>query len=449
MQLQVPQGAVLYTGKTDLSNYYHHIGLPVWMQPYFALPPLSPSELLECGLPVGSKAPYPMCATLPMGFSHAVYLAQSCHQHVVYGSGALDPMDSLLCLTTPLVSETRATHGIVIDDFFLFSLDREVANQRILAVLAAYRAAGFVVKESKVVMPTSDRVKVIGFDVDGQSSAVSLPSDSQLALVQSTLSVLRATTVSGSVLSQLIGRWTWVLMLRRPALAVLQHVYRYCRVAWRRQFTLWPSVRRELCMLLSLLPLLEARLDAPFFSRAVASDASELAAGVVAVPIADQFRSQLWRLCSNRHLAVKQVSARIAPLSDFALQPDLAAALDFEVAYDSIQSAAWRTLVSKPWSAPEHINALELRAALLAVHWVLSFPSSLCSRVFLLLDSTVSFFSLWKGRSSSPALLLILRKVSSLLLAGGVTLQPGWVSSAVNPADAPSRALPAPIAPRQ
>ena len=56
---------------------------------------------------------------------------------------------------------------------------------------------------------------------------------------------------------------------------------RYCRVAQRRQFTLWPSVRRELSMLLSLLPLLEAHLHAPFFHRAIASDASELAAGVV------------------------------------------------------------------------------------------------------------------------------------------------------------------------
>jgi len=62
--------------------------------------------------------------------------------------------------------------------------------------------------------------------------------------------------------------------------------------------------------------------------------------------------------------------------------------------------------------------------------------------VFLLLDSTVAFFSLWKGRSSSPGLLLVLRKISALLLAGGLSLQPGWVPSAVNPADAPSRLQP-------
>jgi hypothetical protein len=443
VQLHVPKGRTMYTGKTDLSNYYHHIGLPSWMRPYFALPPLSPAELLVCGLSPDADTPYPMCVTLPMGFSHAVYLAQSCHQHVVYSSGALAPDDSLLCLTSPSVSEGRALHGIVIDDFFLFSLSQAVADRHILAVLAAYRAAGFVVKQSKVVMPTPCPVKVIGFDINGSDSTICLPPESQLSLAESTLAVLRAGTVPGAVLSRLIGRWTWVLMLRRPALAVLQHAYRYCRVAWSRPFTLWPSVRRELCMLLSLLPLLEARLDMPFFARAISSDASELAGGVVATVLTAQLHAQLWPLCSNRHLAVQQSQLNANHPPALPLQPDLTSAFTrFDAFYASVESAPWRTIVSTPWSNPEHINPLELRAALLAVHWALSFPSSLCSRVFLLLDSTVAFFTLWKGRSSSPALLLILRKMSALLLAGGLSLQPGWVPSAVNPADAPSRLAP-------
>ena len=161
----------------------------------------------------------------------------------------------------------------------------------------------------------------------------------------------------------------------------------------------------------------------------------------------------MWPLCSNRHLAVHQaqVNALRARLGDddaarsravelLGLStPDVASFDDF---YATVGSTTWRTIVSTPWSGLEHINVLELRAALLAVHWVLSYPTSLSSRVFLLLDSTVAFFSLWKGRSSSPALLLVLRKISALLLAGGLSLLPGWVPSAVNPADAPSRLQP-------
>ena len=113
----------------------------------------------------------------------------------------------------------------------------------------------------------------------------------------------------------------------------------------------------------------------------------------------------------------------------------------FENYYSAIAAAPWRTIVSKAWSDVEHVNTLEVRAALLAVHHALSYPSSLSSRVFLLVDSTVAFFTLWKGRSSSPALLLPLRMVSAALLASGMVLLPGWLPSEDNPADAPSRLL--------
>ena len=83
------------------------------------------------------------------------------------------------------------------------------------------------------------------------------------------------------------------MMLGHSSLAVLQHCCRYCRQAQHRRFTLWPTVRRELCMLLSLLPLLQADLRAPFFHRAIASDASELAGGVVSTPLTPALSNQL------------------------------------------------------------------------------------------------------------------------------------------------------------
>jgi hypothetical protein len=449
VQMCVPVGATMFVGKTDLSDYYHHLGVPKWMQPYLSLPPLTPSELARCGLPPG--AAFPMCLTLPMGFSHAVFLAQMAHEHVVYSHAALQREHSLLRLASPAVPQDHAIHGIVIDDFFLFSLDRKVAEAAVLRVLSAYRAAGFVVKESKVVMPTSATVKVIGFDIDGAHSTIQLPAQSQLSLVRDTLAVMRAPTVTGAALSHIVGRWTWVMMLRRCTLSVLQHVYRYCRVAQHRRFTLWRSVRRELEMLLSLLPLLRARVDAPFFHRAVASDASELAAGVVSTALTPALSADLWPLCSARHHAVHQAKSNALRASAHSavaharavglLGLSVAEIARFDAFYSTVGASTWRTLVSAPWAGPEHINVLELRAALLAVHWAISYPSALSSRVFLLLDSTVAFFSLWKGRSSSPALLLILRKISALLLAGGLSLLPGWVPSAINPADAPSRLL--------
>jgi hypothetical protein len=136
-----------------------------------------------------------------MGFSHAVFIAQCAHESILYRYGALRKEDSLLLLLSSEVTHTQVIHGIVIDDFFLFCLSRRLALETIERVLEAYRLAGFVVKQSKVVMPTSEPVKIIGFDIDGARATICLPAGSQLTLMQSTLAVLRLTTVTGSMLS--------------------------------------------------------------------------------------------------------------------------------------------------------------------------------------------------------------------------------------------------------
>lgn len=444
VQLRVPRGRRMYVGKSDLSNYYHHLGLPAWMQPYFALPALTPDELASLSLDAASA--YPMCVTLPMGFSHAVALAQSSHEYVVYSSKALSSAHNLLRLDSPDVTVTVAIHGIVIDDFFLFSLNRALATRIFNAVLDAYRAAGFVVKPSKVIAPTDDPVKVIGFmftHASDHASKISLAIDTCLDLARVTLALLTRGQATGLALAHLIGRWTWCMLLRRPSLSVLQHSYRYIEVADRRRFTLWPSVRRELWMLLGLLPLLHARLDIPTFGHAIATDASELGAGVVCTSITPDMDRRIWQLCSSRAHATMQTLINAAERRGECItssSPMLhSAAEQYAAFYADVLATRWSTIISSAWRTSEHINVLELRAVLLALHWMLSYPSAHSSRVYLLVDSTVALFALWKGRSSSAKLLLILRKISALLLASGTSLLTGWLPSVVNPADRPSR----------
>lgn len=453
VQLQVPPDSTLYVGKSDLSNFYHHMGLPRWMQPYFALPALTPTELQSIGVrQSGSPADacYPMCLTLPMGFSHAVYLAQTVHEHIVYTDGSLSLEHNVLHMPSPVVSMTAAHHGIVIDDFFLFSLNQELASATLTRVLAAYRRAGFVVKDSKVVMPASSPVKIIGFDVDGESATMSLSMEARVNLLRSTVTVLQRQYVTGTVLSQLIGRWTWCLLIRRPALSVLQHVYRFIEVARHRRFHLWPSARRELIALLGLLPLLQCQLDARVFNRIVATDASEVGAGLVSSTVTRSDPHLYWPMCSTRRRATLQALLRCAtdtnPLLSSGMRltelerSHLLQTHDwFDDFYMNVLTRRWSTIISKPWRDAEHINALELRVVLLAIHWILSHSSALHHRVYLLVDSTVAFFSLWKGRSSSAPLLRILRQISALLLASGLSLCVGWLPSEVNPADKPSR----------
>jgi hypothetical protein len=453
-QLQVPPGTHMFVGKSDLSNYYHYLGLPEWMRPYFCLPALSPEELLSLGLDPAAP-PFPMCLTLPMGFSHAVLLANSSHEHVLYSAAAVKREDNILCMSSPSVTNARVLHGIVIDDFFTFSLNQTLAQRQFDRVLAAYRSAGFIVKDSKVVRPTSDPVKVIGFEICGATSLMTLSIEARLSLIQSTVTALRIGLITGTHLAHLVGRWTWCVLVRRPALALFQRVYHFINVAGGRRFSLWPSVARELWQLIGILPLLEVRLDTPMFPRALATDASSFGGGIVSTPFTPELHRQYWPLCSSRRVASTQVTLHSE--SNLAAVRTLAAAApgaagdstavedalaSFSNFYSHIESSPWSTILSVRWrDMEEHINSLELRAVLLAAHWLLSFPSSHRSRVYLLIDSTVAFYSLWKGRSSSVPLLRILRQISALLLAGDLHLLPGWVPSEVNPADGPSRLL--------
>jgi hypothetical protein len=240
------------------------------------------------------------------------------------------------------------------------------------------------------------------------------------------------------------------MLLRRASLSVLQHVYRFIEVANKRRFMLWPSVRRELWMLIGLLPLMHINLRSLVFHRIVATDASEYAAGVVSARTTLDSNQRFWPICSSRHHMCLQAALRTISIANPLLDPSIIGTeTEFEVRlamsmyeqfYSTVGDINWSTIISKPWrDDSEHVNSLELRAVLLAIHWVLSYPSSITHRVYLLVDSAVTFFSLWKGRSSSPRLLIIIRKISSLLLASGLSLMTGWIPSALNPADGPSR----------
>jgi hypothetical protein len=100
----------------------------------------------------------------------------------------------------------------------------------------------------------------------------------------------------------------------------------------------------------------------------------------------------------------------------------------------------WVVLASYPWRHEEHINALEARACLTSLHHVITTPASIGARVVHMLDSSVVYYALRKGRSSSPSLTPILRRITALLLASGLSLLPVWVPTTLNPADAASRA---------
>jgi len=409
-QLKCSPHTSFFVSKCDLDNFYHRIRLPQHLVDFFGLPPVLATDVGLLGYPAGTKL-YPCCTTLPMGWSHSVYLAQQAHEHTIYTRTSLKPEDAITADNDKRLDRQR--HMIYIDDFITVGLDSGVLEAQQDEYVAAVADAGIPHKPSKRFAPTADGLECVGFVVHGRDHTVGVDPNKLLSLVAETLRIVSSSSCTGHTMSQLVGSWTWASMTCRPVLSVLNSVYRFIQAARRREFGIWPSVRRELLVLVGLAPFLSSNLSQGWCPHVVATDASSTGLGV----------------CSST-LDVSTVAnaacARV-PTHDTGDLPN------------GVSSSGWRNIVSHRWRDFEHINVLELRATLTGLKWLLSRPISFRRRVFFLCDSQVVTQCLSKGRSSSPPLLRLLRQLAALQLAFSTFVRIRWIRSELNPADKPSR----------
>lgn len=86
-----------------------------------------------------------------------------------------------------------------------------------------------------------------------------------------------------------------------------------------------------------------------------------------------------------------------------------------------------------------HINALELAAILDLCRKLARKKEDHDKRRLLLVDNQSVLSIIARGRTSSARMQGPLTRLAAVLLATGMTLVLGWVQSALNPADGPSR----------
>jgi hypothetical protein len=416
----------LYAAKADLDNFYHRIRLPESLRPMFCLPAVSARDVgLETGDVNGMV--WPMCTTLPMGWSHSVFLAQAIHEHILNTRTHLSPADRITHHSDLVVDRVR--HLVYIDDLILVGHDPGQITTLLTQYIDAIAGTGFIVKGKKVVQPTCDGLECLGLEVDGVHHTVGLNADKLSLLQQATVKLISGVTCTGADLRRLVGKWTWAALAARPAFAVFNSVYRFIETARAGRFVLWPSVIRELQVMSALAPLLFSTTSAEWFQKVVAVDASLAGQGVVAVrprPLRDGGPDLNDVMGDPPH--------EFSPPPSPALDAILSDAGPYGSGY------GWSTIVSSRWRRGEHINVLELRSLLTAVKWVLSHRAGgIQQRLLVLSDSAVVVGAVRKGRSSSQLLLRRLRQLSALLLASGLRLRIVWVPSELNPADGASR----------
>ena len=108
---------------------------------------------------------------------------------------------------------------------------------------------------------------------------------------------------------------------------------------------------------------------------------------------------------------------------------------------EAIHPGRWRWRVSQAygWKVSGHINELELEAVILAVKRRMRQRRAIGTRFLHLTDSQVVAGVMGKGRSSSGKLNRKLMVLGGLLLGTHSVGVTGWVKTAENPADRPSR----------
>lgn len=424
-RIRAPSNGAIYVARTDAADFYHSFKTPKWMWSYFGLPRVQalslPAEARAQWTRVHGREPAdsewlrPAMCTLPMGYAHAVLLAQEAHVELLNSMPDVfareDRLGDPLCTDTTL-RPGRVLHAVCIDDLLLFGLEPAEVGRRQGLYLEAGRSRGYTYKPEKLVLPTADGAPVLGMELHGTEGTLRLKPEKMMSLVEATRQAVASGAMKALDYQSLIGRWVWAVLPFRPALSVMSATFALVQRFKRGTVQLWPSVRRELLALADMAPLIAADLRAPQWHQIVASDASERGMGVVAV---DPQRVQAMEPVGSTIPGVRGavVSAPVAP--------------------------AAVTVISARWRWQEHINVLEARAAHAALRWVLRHALPGGVRVPLWTDSAVVCYALRKGRSSSTPLNRLLRAMAADMLLSDARIDADWVQSAANPADEPSR----------
>jgi hypothetical protein len=415
-KLKIDQPETIYVAKTDLSDFYYRIRIPEWMKTYFGLPPIM----------MNGKKMYPVLKVLAMGWSHSVFVTQTIHQHLLNIETKLNDKDRINSNNDLLLNRTR--HLVYIDDLIIIGHDRNEIDLFQKDYCIQMENKNFKVKQSKIIPPTSTGVDCLGMELNGNDFTIGIHPIKLNQLIYDTRQLLFNGYCTGRALSRIVGKWTWSMLVFRPALSIFNSVYRFIESSDRICFKLWTTVRYELECCIGIAPLLWSSLDNPWWDKVIATDASMIGQGVCAtkqIPLQTVVNiSSLNQNDNNNNNHNNQILHNI-------LNDD-----------DNIK---WSTIISSKWNNnnnnnnSEHINSLELRSIMSSIKWCLSYPSSIKHRILLLSDSQVAVNILTKGRSSSHKLLRRTRSISAHLLASHIQLFIKWIPSHLNPADSPSR----------
>lgn len=287
-----------------------------------------------------------------------------------------------------------------------------------------------------------------GASVDGLEGLVRANIKRAISLTWVTSQVAKMQVCSVGLLEVLAGGYVSLFCFRRRLMSLLDLIYVMQAGRDRKDVVrLCPAAVDELWSLVLLAPLAVTDLRASFSDRIFMVDASNWGDAVVGAKLHGKMSEEI-----HRHGASKSAWTRLlSPFKSYlrgkgCLDPDselpegetgysehpvwevAARGLDYEV--------LWKSKAKEG----RHINLGELRSYIKAEQ--LGANDSCDQRLPIGSDSQVTIGAICKGRSASGCLNSLLRQSLPVVLGCGIYSSPGYIGSARNPSDDPTRGAP-------
>ena len=456
----------VYFSGGDIDNAFYRVRAPGCALPFFTLPRVKVKYLsnpvVDGRRPSQETWVTPQLLVLPMGWSWSLWFCQTMHEFLFERHGIPSCMQIQDRRACPPLKGSDVAGAVYVDNFLLASHDPRQLGVVQSKHTACMNQLGLRIHE---IAEPSTSITFAGLEFDGSAHTIRVSTSRVWKLRLGIDHLLSCFRVHGKSLEIVMGHLTWAALSRREFLSIFNSVYKFIGEHQDCSGALWGSVREELFLARSLLPLLFSEFDLPWNPTLTCTDSCETGFGVCETHCGAQAArdigrtSEKWRYLfedsvSARAHALEPLLARAAPARDFpeSLESDLSppglvrpgcleADVDSfpEVDASLVRSAAWRVVQSREWAYREDILRTEGRALVWAVRRLVRSRRNHLTRIVCLVDNLSLALAVGKGRSGGEQLRPVCRHLCALSLAAGVRLHCRWIPSELNPADEPSR----------
>ena len=422
---------------------------PEAIRPYFGKPPLLASDLLAasgwtlaqlqehwCGgselLP--STMVHPRSRVWGMGYAWSSLVCQSTMVAQCAETGL--SQHSLLAEDLDSPEDMSLVAAIATDDVMIFSSRGKAES------VAAAEALDDVLAKKNI-------ERHVGKDVNGELNGVAIgieledglrlaPNTHKLVMwIMALGALLKRPALSATQLHALLGVPHWFAQLNRSLYSVFNRVYGVCSLDDRCAVVPLPQqARAELLLFALLAPYLEAGLDRPWAEHVLATDAApEYGFGLSVAAATSSEARKIGRLPDKSGWYVRM-------RNDAALNGSLKHRKGQSYRIHA-SMGDFLTLISQPKRYDSHSGELEAQALVVMARWLSRSPCHHAKRHAVLVDAKAVLGAAGRGRSSAPTLQRALRRLGAYVLASDIVTKYTYVPLESNPADRPSRGLPA------